>query len=551
MERALAVAASLPPCALVRLWDAPGGQAVAMIAVLPRKNVVAVLDEVARDEERGVADGLATADAADCTRRSVAAPCAAAWKEERAKADGGDVLWFVGATPDDVAAALSAFVDAGGSVEAEGVDAGVLRRRVPEALASSIPGLWMFEASFTAQLAAARPDVELLGEAMAAASLAAVNVRAEEFLAWSTVLPRDPAASAASISADGAVSAYGRPSDGVIVSGTPGVTPEEAIRDAIEAEDAAAEWSDEAVADAAAALSKAVAARSGQYWLSRLWRTDGDDAPPFTPLSRYVDLLVRSLAGSIYRDAGHDGAPFDARARALGRVWPRDAHTMIGELRLRHLAYCVADVLERGVPGDFLEAGVWRGGATMLMAAMLAEAEGAGGDAARNAEGRRVFAADSFEGLPRPDAEQFPVDEGDTLHEYDALAVSEEQVRENFARHGLAGEVAEDGITGRVEFVKGYFSDTLPVLAAELRRTRDTRAHSGTLALLRLDGDMYESTWVALDELYPLLAPGGYVVIDDSEIEGCATAVHDYRLQHGITAEMVAIDGSGVYWRKS
>jgi O-methyltransferase len=112
------------------------------------------------------------------------------------------------------------------------------------------------------------------------------------------------------------------------------------------------------------------------------------------------------------------------------------------------------------------------------------------------------------------------------------LAVSEDQVRENFKRYELLDE--------HVKFVKGWFRDTLGTLPAS------------QISLLRLDGDLYESTIQALKPLYPRLSVGGYCVIDDyGAVKGCEQAVHDYRAKHNISDPIIDIDGSGVFWRKS
>ena len=144
---------------------------------------------------------------------------------------------------------------------------------------------------------------------------------------------------------------------------------------------------------------------------------------------------------------------------------------------------------------------------------------------------RKVWVADSFEGLPAPDIKAFPQDAGDIHHTLDFLKVSLKTVRENFARYGLLDD--------QVIFLKGWFKDTLPSAPIE------------SLAVLRLDGDMYESTISALDSLYEKVSPGGFVIVDDYCIRSCAEAVHDYRAQHAINEPIIDIDGTGVYWRKS
>ena len=89
-----------------------------------------------------------------------------------------------------------------------------------------------------------------------------------------------------------------------------------------------------------------------------------------------------------------------------------------------------------------------------------------------------------------------------------------------------------------MRFLVGWFSDTLPEAPFE------------RLAILRLDGDMYQSTIEALRPLYPKLSKGGYVIIDDYALPGSQAAVQDYRREHGISEEIVDIDGTGVYWQK-
>jgi O-methyltransferase len=195
---------------------------------------------------------------------------------------------------------------------------------------------------------------------------------------------------------------------------------------------------------------------------------------------------------------------------------------MIGLRRLDNLQECVETVLKDGVEGDLIETGVWRGGSCIFMKAILA----AYGD-----DRRKVYVADSFAGLPRPDPEKYPADTGDDLYQYDYLAVSLEQVKQNFAAYGLLDE--------HVVFLEGWFKDTLPHAPVE------------KLAVMRLDGDLYESTIEALESLYPKLQHGGFCIIDDYALPTCLQAVDDFRRTHGIRDDLVAVDWSGVYWRKS
>jgi hypothetical protein len=240
----------------------------------------------------------------------------------------------------------------------------------------------------------------------------------------------------------------------------------------------------------------------------------------------YLELLKRCLTRTLYDDdqtIDRTGqiVPRNPRLRAMGRDWPSEAETMIGLQRMDNLQACVTDVLRRGVPGDLIETGVWRGGATIFMRAILC---------AYDVTDRTVWAADSFAGLPPADPDQYPADVGSVLHKIETLAVGLEEVKANFVRYGLLDD--------RVRFLAGWFRDTLPEAPIE------------RIAVLRLDGDMYESTMVALRALYPKLSVGGYVIVDDWILHRCRQAVTEFRAEHGIDEEIREIDGSGVYWRR-
>jgi O-methyltransferase len=240
----------------------------------------------------------------------------------------------------------------------------------------------------------------------------------------------------------------------------------------------------------------------------------------------YIDLLVKCISNTIYRDGNRGGwthAGYDADARDGGTDWPEMAHSMVGTQRLTNLAELTQSVLREDIPGDLIEAGVWRGGACILMRGVLK---------AFDDKTRKVYVADSFRGLPEPDAERYPADIGQMIHTIDFLAISREAVAENFHAYGLLDQ--------QVVFVEGWFKDTLPNLRAT------------AFSLIRLDGDLYESTIQSLDALYPKLSVGGYVVIDDyGGWPNCRQAVHDYRELHGIVDAINTIDSTGVYWRRS
>jgi hypothetical protein len=248
------------------------------------------------------------------------------------------------------------------------------------------------------------------------------------------------------------------------------------------------------------------------------------------PRSRYLDLLEKSLLDAIYGER-----PLEMRLRAViarlrhpyltrhGAVtWPARTHTMIGATRLRHLRHLVERTIVEGIAGDYIETGVWRGGACILMKGVLT---------AYAISDRRVYCADTFAGLPRPDS-NVSADKRDRLHAFRELAVSEDMVRRNFAAYDLLDD--------RVVFPKGPFADTLPQLS------------NHRFALIRLEGDMYGSTMSALSNLYDRLSPSGFVIIDDyGALRSCAKAVHDFLDQRCLRVKIQPIDESCVWWQHS
>jgi O-methyltransferase len=223
-------------------------------------------------------------------------------------------------------------------------------------------------------------------------------------------------------------------------------------------------------------------------------------------VSLYLDLLKRCVVNLIYEDpairfpwddsSDDELQAFDRDTRLEAGDWPSQAHTMIGMRRLDNIQALVTDLLLSETPGDLIETGVWRGGSTIFMRGILK---------AHGVTDRSVWVADSFEGLPGTPEQgatersfsspelvpfrgyqtrQYPpairarmdhVNEGTSL----------EDVRDRFERYGLLDE--------QVKFLRGWFRDTLP--SAPIER----------LALLRLDGDLYDSTYDALKALYPRL----------------------------------------------
>ena len=246
----------------------------------------------------------------------------------------------------------------------------------------------------------------------------------------------------------------------------------------------------------------------------------------------YLDLLKRSLTNNIFGTEPDANQADNLRyvSGAIAHYQQSSAVSMVPLARMDNLQFCVSDVIRQGIEGDFIETGVWRGGATIFMRAMLK---------LMNVTDRVIWAADSFEGLPEPDPEKYPLEakafkSAAMMKHYKHLAVSLEEVQRNFAAYGM--------LDGQVKFLKGWFKDTLPIAPIE------------KLAIMRLDGDYYESTRDALVNLYDKLSVGGYVIIDDYGEDTwtyCRRAVEEFRDARGITDPLIKVDKPCSYWRKS
>jgi len=246
----------------------------------------------------------------------------------------------------------------------------------------------------------------------------------------------------------------------------------------------------------------------------------------------YLDLLKGVLTDTTFEA----GPSIETQSAAsyiqsfIERCIKGRALTMVPRARLDNIQMCIESVLRDSIPGDLIEAGVWRGGTAMFMKAMLK---------ACRCEYRRVWIADSFEGLPKPNPELHPIEarayESKVMKEiYHNFAVDIDEVKNNFNRFGLLDE--------SVRFLKGWFKDTLP--SAPIER----------LAVIRLDGDYYESTMDCLTNLYDKLSPGGYLVVDDygqDDWTYCRQAVDEFRRSRQITEPIVRVDSTCHYWRRS
>lgn len=243
----------------------------------------------------------------------------------------------------------------------------------------------------------------------------------------------------------------------------------------------------------------------------------------------YLELLKKVILFEIWQEHELDlfagllkkDMRVDPEKHKKGEIWPQMAHSMIGRMRMENLQMCMESVVRDNIEGDFIETGVWRGGACIFMKGFLAVNE---------IYDRNVWLADSFQGLPVPNAVKYPHDRGDRLYTFDYLRVSMEDVQENFRKYGL--------LDSNVKFLKGWFKDTLPSAPIE------------KLAILRLDGDLYESTMDSLTHLYDKVSKGGYIIVDDYVLPTCHPAITDFRRARNIQEPLIPIDNISVYWRK-
>lgn len=244
----------------------------------------------------------------------------------------------------------------------------------------------------------------------------------------------------------------------------------------------------------------------------------------------YLGLAVRPLARLGWRPVG--GVPLDAVPRG-GRFGYDDeariraaaarvaSHSMTTFERLATLWQQVTYLDRAGIAGDFVECGVWKGGAVGMMA--LAHRAG-GGEASRV-----IHLFDSFEGLPAPRAEV----DGAAAARYAGECVG--TLGEN--RELLEGRIGYPAQLLRYHV--GWFEATVPAAAPGI----------GGIALLRLDGDWYESTRVCLESLYPKVVPGGVVVVDDyGHWQGCRQAVDEYLAGLGEPVLMHHVDYTCRCW---
>lgn len=163
------------------------------------------------------------------------------------------------------------------------------------------------------------------------------------------------------------------------------------------------------------------------------------------------------------------------------------------------------DIIERGIPGDFCECGVYAGAEPAVMARAIQSMLAYGSEADRqSAIGRRVHLFDSFEGIPQPGPEDSEMIQAGNPAGDASCPMAD--VQKNMRAFGIPDEL--------LVYHPGWFTDTMPGWTQQL-------------ALLRLDCDLYESTKTALTHLYPTLVRAGWLIVDDYPLSGCRKALHE------------------------
>ena len=246
----------------------------------------------------------------------------------------------------------------------------------------------------------------------------------------------------------------------------------------------------------------------------------------------YLEMIKSMVSATVFNQAeksvipGNNNIgtrPLNLESRRGGNDWAYFGDTMTGWKRLDNVWKLLKQVVEDDIPGDYIETGVWRGGSSVFARAVM------------NVYGqsnRRSYVCDSFAGLPPGDRALDRADKNwDKMHWY--LAIPEAIVAENFLKYGL--------LDHNVIFAKGFFNETMPEISKRAKQ----------FSVMRLDGDMYESTVDVLYNLYNKLHIGGYVIMDDWFGFPSKTACEDFFRVHGIAPEIVPIDKLSAYWKKT
>lgn len=227
-----------------------------------------------------------------------------------------------------------------------------------------------------------------------------------------------------------------------------------------------------------------------------------------------VDNLRKRLAERLI---GGQGLKVVAKGKAPdvlhAGVWERvRAQTMTDSARVDAVYEAARQVIDRDIPGDLVECGVYRGGCSMAIALALRSL---------SVTDRTIWLYDTFTGMTRPTDEDVRIHDGDVaLPRFEASATGENSA------DWCAADLAT--VRGNMRST-GYPDDCLRFVVGPVEETLRTKEIPERIALLRLDTDWYESTRIELEVLMPRLSSGGVLIIDDyNHWAGSRRAVDDY-----------------------
>lgn len=200
--------------------------------------------------------------------------------------------------------------------------------------------------------------------------------------------------------------------------------------------------------------------------------------------------------------------------RKEGKNFPEYGFSMLNIDRMNNIRDLIEIIVKDNIEGDWIECGVWRGGASIFANAVFKTLNNS----------RKIYVADSFKGFQ-------PRDIGWINHGF--CVVDLNTVKENFKRCNLLDD--------NVIFIEGFFNESLPKYKDSIDK----------LSILRMDADTYNATTDILINLYEKVSINGFIIIDDFQIEECKQAVNDFRKIHNINDPIVLIDWVGAYWKKT
>ncbi|EEC43105.1 macrocin o-methyltransferase domain-containing protein [Phaeodactylum tricornutum CCAP 1055/1] len=242
---------------------------------------------------------------------------------------------------------------------------------------------------------------------------------------------------------------------------------------------------------------------------------------PNHPASDYIQTLISIMVGTPLGGSYHNAAdrigqppfPYKESLRATGNDWPPFGYTMIGKARAENFRNAIEEVNQHNIPGAVVELGVWRGGAMMIAAAVGKECGNL----------RELYLFDTFAPIGSYRSEK--------LQQY--LAVPEEDVRGSFRYFDLDGP--------HVHTEKGLFKDTLPAW-------KDKKLQ---IAVLRVDGNFYDSYQDAMYTMYDKVPVGGYVIFDDvMSHRNVMRFWNDFKKEQGLPEDLNRIDDHSAWFRK-